>query len=165
LLSNFFYFYFFTHVTLKETPYHDEDKTNSHAGRRVYRGLSTSMRCTVTAVPTGFRWSTPGANRVPAKVAERHGIPHWTTSTWNEAVNHPGHRYGGGGPAQPPAPGGGPAGRRSREGGILVTKPLGSAMLREAKEMLDLVEKHGRVPRLPGGPLLHAQDAEGGGIG
>jgi len=74
------------------------------------------------------------------KVAERHGIPHWTIDI-NEAVNHPDidtvvvalpnfqHLE---------------AVRLAAEAGkaVLITKPLGRNA-KEAKEMLDLVEKHG----------------------
>ena len=74
------------------------------------------------------------------KVAERHGIPHWTTDML-EAVNHPDsdtvvvalpnfqHLE---------------AVRLAAEAGkaVLITKPLGRNA-EEAKEMLELVEKHG----------------------
>jgi len=74
------------------------------------------------------------------KVAERHGIAHWTNDM-KEAVNHPGidtvvvalpnfqHLE---------------AVRMAAEAGkaVLVTKPLGRTAT-EAKEMLDMVEKHG----------------------
>jgi len=74
------------------------------------------------------------------KVADRHGIPHWTTDM-NEAVTHPDidtvvvalpnfqHLE---------------AVRMAAEAGkaVLITKPLGRNA-EEAKEMLDLVEKHG----------------------
>ena len=74
------------------------------------------------------------------RVAERHGIPHWTTSM-EEAVNQegidtvvvalPNHQHL-------------EAVRLAAEAGkaVLVTKPLGRNA-REAKEMLDLVEKQG----------------------
>ena len=51
------------------------------------------------------------------KVAERHGIAHWTHDM-KKAINHPGIDT------------------------VLVTKPLGRNSA-EAKEMLEIVEKHG----------------------
>jgi predicted dehydrogenase len=74
------------------------------------------------------------------KVADRHGIPHWTTDM-SEAVNHkdidtvvvglPNFQHL-------------EAVRMAAEAGkaVLITKPLGRNAA-EAKEMLDLVEKHG----------------------
>ncbi len=74
------------------------------------------------------------------KLAERHGIPHWSTDM-KKAINHPGidtvvvalpnflHLE---------------AVRLVAEAGkaVLVTKPLGRNAA-EAKEMLEIVEKHG----------------------
>ena len=43
---------------------------------------------------------------------------------------------------------------------VLCTKPLGRTAA-EARRMLEAVETGGRLRRLPRGPVLHAQDAQG----
>ena len=47
---------------------------------------------------------------------------------------------------------------------VLCTKPLGRTAA-EAQRMLEAVEAAGRLRRLPRGPVLHAQDAQGGRVG
>ncbi len=47
---------------------------------------------------------------------------------------------------------------------ILCTKPLGRTA-DEARRMLEVVEAAGRLRRLPRGPVLHAQDAQGDRLG
>ena len=47
---------------------------------------------------------------------------------------------------------------------VLCTKPLGPDR-RGGRRMLEMVEAAGRVRRLPRGPVLHAQDAQGGRVG
>ena len=47
---------------------------------------------------------------------------------------------------------------------VLCTKPLGRTA-EEARRMLDVVERAGRLRRLPRGPVLHAEDAQGDRLG